>query len=569
MLTTLTATEKRLQRQLDEFTERLSREVAPFRDTSTDAVRERYYRTRRDTEAFGRTYTPHYFDAPSAAFHTDLDAMLEADEREVYVVHGPREHAKSSRARVNLLRQFVNGDLRYYLFGSEHLNLSKKHVEAFHVELTQNVRLLADYRIVVQKWESDEGILQARITPRATGKSHTIRLEAISYGTSAKGRLFIHIRPQGALVDDFENTRTARNEKISREKLQWVLQELYPAVTGPVVWLGNVGHETSALYLAMLRCHQEDDEALRAFLRRGTAPGSLHTGEARSLASDSVGQQSEAVADLGADEGEGAAGDAPKARLSCYAYRAEYVDEETGEVTYLWAERYDARWYAEMRLTMAHYYEGEMNGYPVRVGLFFKAEWFPRYEELPKDVHLAVYAWFDPSFGKSGKNCYRVIVIVATDGKDYYVVAAWARQTDPISDALDWWYEQFERYPLMSGGYENTFGQDDRLAHDLDDAAERHGYPLPAAGDANPGLKEARIESLQPLASGHRIHFPARMDSDVKVVWDHVTSYPDGAYSDGADALEGAIKRCRRGPGDRPMYQPLSTRRYVRGPRRR
>jgi len=73
-----------------------------------------------------------------------------------------------------------------------------------------------------------------------------------------------------------------------------------------------------------------------------------------------------------------------EAAKSVYAYRATTEIETTGDTVYLWPERYKARWYLEMKMTMgAQRFEAEMNGFPVVVGVFFEPGWFPTYDELP------------------------------------------------------------------------------------------------------------------------------------------------------------------------------------------
>ena len=84
------------------------------------------------------------------------------------------------------------------------------------------------------------------------------------------------------------------------------------------------------------------------------------------------------------------------------------------------------------------------------------------------------------------------------------------RQTDPLSDAIDWMYDAFERYPdLLSGGYENDFGQDNRLERDFQDAEERRGYPLPVRDSptraATRRASRASSRSPRPGASASRV----------------------------------------------------------------
>lgn len=234
---------------------------------------------------------------------------------------------------------------------------------------------------------------------------------------------------------------------------------------------------------------------------------------------------------------------------------------------YLWPERYAPAWYERKRRTLGIWvYGGEMLGEPEREGDLFRREWFPLYETLPPC--RVWYSWFDPAFGKSRHACYKAIVVVAWDGLTYHVVDAWLRQTDPIPHALLWWQTAFQRYGplgLVHGGYENDFGQHDRLARDFADMST----PLRVSPDTNRhGSKEARIESLVPLASVGRIAFPARMTPDVETLYNQLLAYPSG-YTDGPDALESCISRLRGGSQGPVEYTSLAPRRYAPRPTRR
>ncbi len=580
-----TAAERRLRRQLSDLRRKLGKSVKPFRDSSVEAVASRWERA-ADPEYFGRTYLPHYAESDPAPFHDDLAEMLGYGERHVFAVHGPREHAKSSVARIVLLSELVRGETNYVLFGSETLKLARGHVRAFKMELERNARLRADFRPVVDQWSEQEGVLEVTVTPQATGVSSTFRIEAVSWGTAVKGKLWMALRPQKALVDDFESTRTSKNQAVSREKLGWILQELYPAVTGPIVWLGNVGHDESALYAAALRVYGGDDDALRASLRAGTPWGVAIPDRAPSRRSRKRSEGS--AGEIGSEEDFHV-----NAELTFYQYRAEYeLSEATrktwaatygesgaaeaiervfgsagapdGTKVYLWEDRYEPRWYASMRATMLSLFEGEMNGYPVRAGLFFKSEWFPRWRDLPEGATW--FSWMDPAFGQSKHSCYKVVVIGCILGATYYVVACYCRQGEALSKALDWWHTAFERYPdLLSGAYENNFDQESRLRPDLAAVAERHGAPLPVRGEPNRLDKFVRIDGMQVRAEASQIQFPGSMDADMRVLWNQLMEYPDAAYIDGPDALESLISRLRTTATSTPSYESVGpARRFVR-----
>lgn len=538
----LTGKEKNVQKALLAFQERLSREASPFSESSPEAQKRRYESTRHDTELWGRAYMPHYFTHESSLFHQDLDALMNFRGKWIFPLHGPREHGKSARARVSLMRKMLSGEINYWVFCSEHLFLAKAHIMYIYLELIENPRIVQDYDIKIISFDQSEGKLQLIVKHRAARTKKRVMLQATSYGTSSKGLLFMNYRPDGAIVDDFENTRTSRNRRISGEKLDWILQELYGAVTGMILWLGNTGHDSSALYMAMLKVYGSE-EKLKKFLKYGTAPGEI----AALFGYEEVREIPEEMRVKSAD------GEASEALIHPISYRATTLMPD-GSTRYLWPERFSPDYYESAKITLGHLYEGENNGYPVKIGKLFKPEFSGEYEKLPELEYWL--SWFDPAFGKSGSSCYKAWVILASsDGRDFYIVDAYCRQGTDINEAIDAWYKAFEKYEtygLRYGLYENNFGQDDRIEEVLDRHQLMQGYRLNVAGQSNAGNKHARIESMEPAWNLKSFHWPKNMNHDVAALYDQCIGYPDAEYLDGPDALESCYSRlrrnCRQGP---------------------
>lgn len=633
MGTALSAAERRIEQQLESLERRVRADVAPFSDMSPRGQRQRRGDSERDPDAFARAYMPHYCTAPPDPFHRDLDAIAAGyvpdghPEGEAYVwfIHGPREHAKSVRiGRVGLLRRVLLGDVHYPVAISEHLYLAQAHLDYLLVDLTANVRVAADYEIDIVLRDRAAGTMRVSVGHRASGRSHMLQIDAVSYGRPFKGRLYLQYRPDWVFIDDFEATRSARNREISRQKADWVLQEVYPGAVGPIFQVGNVGHDTSALYHAI--CQAEGSvEAGKRLMRRGTRPGEIaaaagliepqqmgrpspQSGGASESPSDASEPADDVADGFGAlhpsrtpsdafsDESEGEdAGDlyasgpdqpsdevvAAAAARTALVYRAErLVEDADGEVSteYLWPSRYLPAWYARRRATMGPFtYEGEFNGYPSREGDVFKREWLDAALYDADELRAAaaapgwrMFSWFDPAFGKSGAGCDKAIVACGSHGLEVFVTDAYVRNTESTLMALHAWHAMFERRApigLLHGQYENDFGQDDRLQTDIEQFEQDHGH-LNVSGDSNRrGAKDARIESMQPLASTGRLRFPRKMTPDVEKLFNQLLAYPSG-NDDGPDALESCASRLRRGAGGSISYQSHGSRRYRRSGRR-
>ena len=242
------AAKKNILSKLDAHADRLSKSTSPFSDSSKQAIKDRHEKTNANPEEFKQLYLPHYVDSPSAQFHSDLDAMMNYPEKALFIIHGPREHAKSVQFRINVMEATLNGRIQYWIFGAEKISRAWSHIEYIDMDMMDNPRVQADYDIKVIKKDSINGIYRARVTCKATGKRSLFQFEAVSDDTSGKGMTFLNLRPQGALVDDLEKTKDTHNPQNGKKKVDWVVQELYGAITGPLVWLGNMGKKTSALH---------------------------------------------------------------------------------------------------------------------------------------------------------------------------------------------------------------------------------------------------------------------------------------------------------------------------------
>lgn len=537
--------QKRIDALLEAHLELLSKEIKPFQDTSRAASAKRLKNTQGNIEAFKQTYMPHYLDAPSASFHADLDAMMQYPEKALFIVHGPREHAKSVECRMNVMEGVLNGRIQYWVFGAEKVTQAYQHIDAIFVELAENPLVKADYEIKILRNDSNEGKFRARVTCKANGLRNHFQLEAVSDGTSGKGLLFGQYRPQGALVDDLEKLLDQYNPENGRKKNSWVRQELFGAITGPLVWLGNMGRKTSALHQGFEEIYPNEEE-FKKFKHQGSSPGVFAAVCARN--GGKLPSNNELRIQLG------------------FIYKADR--EVCGTLEYLWPERFKPSHYESERRTMGYRYHGEMNGDPRSPGKIFNT--FPSY--LPKDLQnidlseIMVYTWLDPAWGKSKHSAYKCWVAVAYDGHYFYLFDAYCRQGTPIEEAIDAWYECFDRWEwlgLRDGGFEKTFAQDDRFYQDLELAEQKHGKLLPVYAQDNPGEKTARIESMEGLLNSGRVLWPARMTKDMAEVKEQVESYPESPYLDAPDALEACLNRIRnRYKGKNHNYQSVAKRRY-------
>jgi len=509
----------KIHKKLEEFQEFLSKETTPF-SLDGPTLEERDTLGRQDVFEFGALYTPHYFTLPPAQFHRELFTMTEYRKKHLFVVTGPREFGKSILLRVAKLRMVLYG-LRHYIFKiSETLTLARNDIDFLVSELLFNSRIKGDFKIKILKNDDDETRL--RITNKFTGRSHFVKLEPKSYGTPVVGSIFMQYRPDYAEIDDFENTKTARNQKIGEKKVDWVIEELYLAVSkdAPIVWVGNNHAKTSAINQAI------ENECKKV------PYGSFHQFDKRSKT----------------------------------AHKYSAIQKTKSKRLSLWPEKMTVAELDQLKKDIgSRRFAAQMQQEPIEEGKFFKPEDVHRYDKLPDNLEWI--ATIDQSLGKAKTSDYKAIIIMAADTRYFYVVNAFLRQTTlrAMVDGAYYFYDMYAKKGLRVFKIENNFGQYTEISkRDFDEGANRHKFHLPISPFLNTINKEIRIEGLQPLFENGRILFPERLNKDLQELYDQLLGYPDAPHDDGPDALEAAQiflqKRIRqRGAKN---YKSLKKRRY-------
>lgn len=546
------AAKRRIDKQLEAHASKLNRVTKAFPSNTKEDQKERHQKTAGNPEAFKQMYLPHYVDAESATFHADLDAMMNYPEKALFIVHGPREHAKSVQCRINVFEGLLNGRISYWVFGAEKVSRAYSHIDYIYFDMVDNPRIREDYTIKITRNDSVNGIFRGIVTCKATGKRNHFQLEAVSDDTSGKGMTFLNKRPQGALVDDLEKTKDTHNPANGRKKVDWVLQELYGAITGPLVWLGNMGRKTSALHQGFEEIYTEE-ETLKELKRVGTVPGLF--AKMCKLNGGTIPTSSGLRVRRG------------------FIYKAERPTNNG--VAYLWPERHNERWYNSERATMGYRYEGEMNGNPMAPGKIFNN--FPRY--APEDLQQfldgedhVTFSWLDPAWGRSKHSAYKSYVTLIYDGHSFFVLDCYCRQGTAMSEVIDHWTDSFDRcrkYGLRDGGYEKAYDQEQRFEGDLELMEEELDVALPVRAYPNPGEKFSRIDSMQVVFDKGRMLFPQVLTKDMQTLKDQLENYPDHPYTDGPDAMEACKTRCQlRLKRGKTQTTVTANRRYNRKSRR-
>lgn len=577
--------ERRLDKLQAQFAESLSRTVAAFSDDTPAGLMDRYKTAQSGEYEFGKLYLPHYFSKPPAEFHHELFAMSRVKQRHLFVFHAPRERGKSVILRSIKIRNILLGLKKFQLKASETLGLAIDDIAYIITDLEQNPRIEQDFKVVFMMKDFTAGEFVIQVTPRATNVMHTVKLMAVSYGTPVRGKLFMEWRPDWADIDDFENKRSAKNPIIGREKVDWVMSELFLAMadTAPILWAGNNIAKTGAMNQAFTReCRNLLPEDLQPVdLARATMPDSsaginAENSDAGTGKADLPARRPARRLSVEAAQRQG------QARIEAvlhhdvtgHVYRELY--EEHGVIRSLWPEKSTVEQSMRLRdVTIgSRRFEAEMQGNPVEEGLIFKPDWKRTYrmdDVVGEDRRIKlkrIVGYIDQALGTGKTSAFKALIIVGADGQNYYILDCWLRQASQtaLMDATYHLYTRWAGFGLNRFPIDNNFHQYTLVTQrDWTAAAKQRGYPIPLVPKEDNLSKEIRIEGIAPLMETGVILWPDRFHEDLVTLWDQLMGYPDLPFKDGPDALAGCIIDLQSSAmADHIDFKSTAERRYKR-----
>lgn len=464
-------TEKEFQKKLEELKQLIRQSVDAFPDDEKLKAK-RLKKAEKDPLEFGKIYLPHYTTKPYGKFHHEIIKHCEQRNKSIVGIAGPREHGKTIvPGHIYILHQLLFKQRKFIIIVSETQDLAMERLLYIKAELEENPRIKQDFGDFKGRvWTDDDIRLK-----------NGIRVLALGYKMPIRGKLNGPHRPDFLLIDDFESAQSARNERIARQKLAYVKEEAWGAISrdATLVWLGNIPAPKCAMQLYL-------DEAE----------------ENKSL----VGIKYKMVQDDG---------------------------------SLLWAENYtmkDVKRIKDVVGEIAFQREYQMN--PVIEGNIFKSEWF-RYFETPENPIQSKVIYIDPSLGAKKTSDYKAIIVLGFDGKYYYIIDCFIRKMS-VNAMVKLCYEIDNLYPDAQWAMEDNFWQS-ILFEDFNRAAEEYGYHIPIRGITNKINKELRIEKLSPLIERGIIKFKKEYSEDQKLLIEQLLFYPGHTNDDAPDALAGAL----------------------------
>lgn len=404
---------KRREQELESRRLELADLVVDITEAERDKVRAKASKGIKGFWYFAKKVFPEYFKYEFCKLHDDIIKYANTPKRLVHVIAGPPEHGKTTLLRIFKIWAAIYGKFHYIIKVTETKDLSLLDLSSIKLEFEQNQRILFLYGDLRTKgsWEESQFV----VAPTEWNKFGAM-FEAFAFGIPPTGRIWKHFRPDFCDIDDLENYKKSANVEISKEKLQFINNDIIPRMANdaPIIWFGNNARKTMAMNIIIEMKAEDREYEYPAF--------------------------------------------------KIHVYPA--WDKKKNKA--LWDKRYKFSSEEEMRIALGVGSTTWLGNYmqtPVisEGGVFKKVFWneIPL-NKIPSDARGII--WCDPAAGKA--NCYKVAVVIlySISTKRFYYVDCFVRQSDwePYFTALYDLYDKFQDR-LFWIGWESNFYQEQYL----------------------------------------------------------------------------------------------------------
>lgn len=471
-------TEQQFEKKLDLLINSIKKEATPFVGDTTEQ-NTRVAKAKNDFFFFAKTYFPHYIRSPFGDGHRLMHQETEK-RGQITAIAGFRGLGKTTQ--LSIIKPIWLALKEEIYFNTKVAKSDEKAAErtaAIRAEFLFNQRIIQDFGEQVNPMTSISDF---------TTKSGC-RFLALGYKSSIRGVLHMTHRPDYIDIDDLEDHQSF-NERIAKEKLQFVTEEAYGAMedaNGYLIWLGNLTHQKSALNL----------------FKRSTESGEF------------AGR------------------------------KILIIKIDDGHFNPTWHEKHTKDQLIKIYQTVGRFgYERHYRMNPIVEGLKFKEEWIKYYD--PREYLNArfdkIVTYTDPSLGEKATSDYKATMTVGFIGGKYVLLEHRLRK-ESIIDMLKYLYDVHHRYNSHLF-MESNFWQ--KILWDfIPKMAEQYGYLLPVRGVENRETKALRIERLEPYFEWGWLLFPNIVNEELELLKDQLLGFPNYPNDDGPDALAGAINALR------------------------
>jgi len=537
----LGAKEKKFDREIEALRALIQSKAKPFQEDKK-ARRERVKIASRDLEYFGRTYFPHYIEAPSSRLHkyicTRYPAMIfqavETGQGDREADAAPRGNAKSTWT--TLILPIWSAAYKYRLFPlivSETASQSEDFIQFVKAELETNERLKQDFPDICGEgpiWRANTIITRNGVKIRGVGAGQKLR--GMRHGSH---------RPDLVIGDDLENDEQVESPDQRKKLEKWFFKALMKIGQPDTVYIvvGTILHYDSLL-ANLLKKPGWKGQKFKAVLKWSKSRLWEKWGEI--FADITIGkEEAEAEAD---------------------AFYVRHQAEMLVGTEVLWPEREDYYYLMKMRTSEGPaYFDSEKQNEPINPDeCLFREEDFVYWDDETVDLaDVPHYGVVDPSMGKKSKR-HDPSAIIAGRMKNTIIYLDIAdidkRHPDKIIEDVLFYQERdfFQKFGVESIQFQEFFKDT------LEKEAHKRGLTMNVV-ELKPNTdKYLRIQTLQPWLKNGWIRFKRNM----RTLVEQLKYYPMGDHDDGPDALEQlkSLMEDTLGMG-KPEYVTVKKRRFA------
>ncbi len=208
-------------------------------------------RLREDKEFFIQFYLGHEIHLPVPQFHVDVLSAMVNPEVLKFACAIPRDHAKTTLAKLAAVDSIVFTDNKFTLYLSNTLPIAKPATQdIINFLLTPNsIAVFGEPKFIIDR--PNEGYFVFELGGRVK------ILKAFGAGQQVRGLNVLHARPDLVVVDDLEDTDNIATPELFKKLKRWFYGNLLKATNKfnkKIIWLGNLIEKESMLYE---HCHSQ------------------------------------------------------------------------------------------------------------------------------------------------------------------------------------------------------------------------------------------------------------------------------------------------------------------------
>ena len=224
-----------------------SHSEVPTEDVDVDLKQIRAL-LRIDAESFIEFFLAEQLDMPVPQFHKEIWSLLTDQEKERVLLAIPRDHAKTTLAKLSVVWYWLFTSHRFCVYLSNTNPIAKGACKDI-IEFLSNPNFVAVFGNIKMIKASENESLWIFELPMPGGRMKRCILRAVGQGQQMRGINIDNQRPDIAVVDDVEDNENTESEYQQSKLDKWIFGPFLKALARKkkILWLGNMLAKTSLL----------------------------------------------------------------------------------------------------------------------------------------------------------------------------------------------------------------------------------------------------------------------------------------------------------------------------------